>query len=46
MTRKCYQLRQLFFGTALALMTGRAAAVDFSSYKAVKIVYGMNTSDF
>jgi hypothetical protein len=46
MTRKCYQLRQLFFGTALALMTGHAAAADFSSYKAVKIVYGMNTIDF
>jgi hypothetical protein len=46
MARKYFQIRQLFFGLPLTLMAGHAGAIDFSSYKVVRIVYGVNAVDF
>jgi hypothetical protein len=46
MAQQYFQVSQLFFGWTLALMAGHAGAVDFSSYKVVKIVYGVNAVNF
>src|SRR5450755_716238 len=46
MARKHCQLRQSFFALTLALMACYAGALDLGSYKAVKIVYGVNAVDF